>query len=168
MSCGVREPTIPPLFAERSLSTTRPWRSIPDSHRRGRESRVGLALYANSTPTVAESCPRPRKRPSHLPPTGRRATRHWEATGSLVMLDNVGALEAMARVCGSRRTQRSPGAALAEQALGRWDAALEHFQQAARVIPGFRVWRGPGPSLSATLREARESFDGAWRSRLRT
>jgi tetratricopeptide (TPR) repeat protein len=54
------------------------------------------------------------------------------------------------------------GAALAEQSLGRWDAALEHCEQAARIDP-----RIPSSALGWTLlslrryREARQAFDHA-------
>ena len=43
-----------PACARRSASTSRPWRWIPASRRRGRESRYANSLlYANSTPTPA-------------------------------------------------------------------------------------------------------------------
>ena len=137
-----RRPTIPPACGRRSASTSRPWRWIPASRRRGRESRwANSILYANSTPTpalaerarqAAEKADRARAEPPGGVPGPRRLRTDGPATTTTApWSSSTKGLARRARQCRpSHGRRRSP-----KQALGRWDAAVEHFKQAERLDP---------------------------------
>jgi eukaryotic-like serine/threonine-protein kinase len=123
-------------------------------------------IYTNSTPTI-EMSNRAREAADKAVALGPDYPQSYQALGGyyrLVVGDNARALEAYEK--GLRLAPNNAsllrGAAFSEQALGRWDASLEHCQKAVRIDP-----QNPGTALGWTLlslrryREARESVDQA-------
>jgi TolB-like protein/Flp pilus assembly protein TadD len=131
-----------------------------------RVSGANSSLYANSTPTpaLAERARQAAEKAVALAPDRPEG---YDALGTyqlMVSLDSNRALEQYAKghrvVPGNAQLLR--GTALAEQALGRWDAAVEHFRQAERLDP--RSVKGPLALGDALLRlrrypEARDALD---------
>jgi len=96
-------------------------------------------LYFQGTPTpaLAERSREAAERALALAPNrpeGYQALADYER---LVTLDNARALEKLERALrlAPGDTDVLKGMALAEEGLGRWDAAVEHFRQAARFDP---------------------------------
>jgi TolB-like protein/tetratricopeptide (TPR) repeat protein len=131
-----------------------------------RVSWVSSALYANSTPSpaLAERARQAAEKAVALAPDrseGYLALGHFER---LVSINFVRALEQYAK--GQRFAPGNAdllyGTARAEQGLGRWDAAVEHFRQAERLDPQ-SVGNLPvlGYALLRLRRysEAREAFE---------
>ncbi len=119
----------------------------------------GLYFFSTPTPVLAERAKQAAERAVVLDsgrPEGYLARGLYER---LVVGDSNRALEQFAN--GRRIAQGDShllgGIALAEEALGRWEAAVEHFRQAERLDP-----RSPGPSgafsdLLVRLRRYREA-----------
>ena len=129
-----------PACARRSASTSRPWRWIPDSRRRGRESRTPIRSCTSTAlrlPSWPSAPGRQGRRPSRLRLTARRGTWH-SATTNGWLPSTTTAPWSNARRRFALRPEMLPlsrATALAEQGLGRWDAAVEHFRQAERLDP---------------------------------
>ena len=132
-------------------------------------ARVSMAnslLYSNSTPTpaLAERARQAGEKAVALAPSrpeGYLALGNYER---LVSEDFNRALEQCEKglrfAPGDASLLR--GTALAEEGLGRWDAAVEHFRQAERLDPrSVGVLRTHGEALSRLRRypEAREALD---------
>jgi serine/threonine-protein kinase len=131
-----------------------------------RVSQANSLLYFNSTPTpaLAERARQAAEKavalaPGH--PDGYLALGNYER---LVSLDHHRALEQYEKALHAAPGDASPFArtALAEQGLGRWDAAVAHLRQAERLDP--RSVSNLGSLGGALLRlrrypEARETLD---------
>ncbi len=105
-----------------------------------RVSDANSLLYANSTPDARAggACPAGgRRRPSRSRQTARRGTWPSATTNGWFPRTHHRALEQYEKglrvAPGDASLLR--GTALAEQGLGRWDAAVEHFRQAERLDP---------------------------------
>ena len=133
-------------------------------------ARVSLRQFARCTPTAlprprSRSAPgRRRRRPSRLHQTARRGTWRSAPTNGWLPRTTTAPLEQYEkglRVAPGDAALLS-GTALAEQGLGRWDAAVEHFRQAERLDPrSVNVLRRLGEALLWLRRypEAREALD---------
>jgi tetratricopeptide (TPR) repeat protein len=123
-------------------------------------------LYANSAPTPAleERARQAGEKAVALAPNRPEGYLALGAHERLVRKDSNRALEQLEKglrlAPGDASALR--GTALAEEALGRWDAAVEHFRQAARLDPRDVNNLGVfGEALQRLRRypEAREAFD---------
>ncbi|HEY2942198.1 MAG TPA: tetratricopeptide repeat protein, partial [Vicinamibacteria bacterium] len=123
-------------------------------------------LYANSAPTPAleERARQAGEKAVALAPSRPEGYLALGAHERLVRKDSNRALEQLEKglrlAPGDASALR--GTALAEEALGRWDAAVEHFRQAARLDPRDVNNLGVfGEALQRLRRypEAREAFD---------
>jgi tetratricopeptide (TPR) repeat protein len=127
-------------------------------------SSASSLLYTNSTPALAERARQAGEKAVALAPNRPEGYLALGSYERLVSRDSNRALEQY-----EKGLRLAPGdasllraAALAEQGLGRWDAAVEHFRQAVRLDPrsanNLRVF---GDALLRLRRypEAREAFD---------
>ena len=131
-----------------------------------RVSQANSLLYFNSTPTpaLAERARQAAEKAVALAPgrpEGYLALGNYER---LVSLDHHRALEQYEKALRAAPGDASPlaGTALAEQGLGRWDAAVAHFRQAERLDPrSVGTRRNLGGALLRLRRypEARETLD---------
>jgi TolB-like protein/Flp pilus assembly protein TadD len=123
-------------------------------------------LYGNSipTPALAKRAQEAAERAVALAPNRPESYLALGAYEGLVAADFTRALEQFEKglrlAPGDAPTLRAT--ALAEEGLGRWDAAVDHFRQAVRLDPrSTNSFRGLGEALLRLRRypEARESFD---------
>jgi serine/threonine-protein kinase len=132
-----------------------------------RVSYANSLLYAISTPapTLAERARQAAEKAVALAPNRAEGYLALGNYQGLVFRDFNRALEQYAkgqRLAPGNEDLLGPGMALAEEALGRWDAAVEHFRQAERLDPRSRVTlRQLGDTFLRLRRypEAREAFD---------
>ena len=129
-------------------------------------SSANSSLYANSTPVpaLAERARQAGEKAIALAPNRREGYLALGAYQRLVALDYARALEQYEK--GLRLAPGDASAlsatALAEQGLGRWDAAVEHLRQAVRLDPrSAGILRRLGDALLRLRRypEAREALD---------
>jgi tetratricopeptide (TPR) repeat protein len=131
-----------------------------------RVSHANTLLYANTipAPALAERARQAGEKAVALAPTRPEAYLALGSYERLVSLNYNRALEQYARGLRVAPGDASllGGTALAEQALGRWDAAVEQFRQAERLDPrSAATMRRLGEALLGLRRypEAREALD---------
>jgi len=131
-----------------------------------RVSQTNSLLYFNSTPTpvLAERARRAAEKAGALAPGRPEGYLALAAYERLVALDSSRALEQCEKglrvAPGDASLLR--GMALAEQGLGRWDAAVEHFRRAERLDPrSVGIFETLGNALLRLRRypEARDALD---------
>ena len=102
-------------------------------------SEADSILYGNSTPTpaLAERARQAAEKAVALAPDRPEGYLALGNYVRLVVADFSRALGAVREGAAHRARQRglSQGNRVAEQSLGRWDAAVEHFRQAERLDP---------------------------------
>ena len=132
--------SIPPAFARRSPSTSRPWRSIPTFVQAwARVSMANSAFYYCGVPSAA-LVERARQAAEKAVALAPKRPEGYQALGDyqrMVRADFPRALEEYAKgqKLGVANVDLLVGAALAERSLGRWDETLDLLKQAARLDP---------------------------------
>jgi tetratricopeptide (TPR) repeat protein len=127
---------------------------------------ASTSLYGNSTPTpqVAERARQAAEKAVALAPDRPEGYQAFGYYQRLVVVDNGRALEqsAKAQRIAPNSAEILSEFAVAEEAMGRWDAAVEHLRQAERLDPrSVLALRRLGLTLLALrrTREAREALD---------
>jgi serine/threonine-protein kinase len=125
-------------------------------------------LYINAVPTpeVANAAREAADRTRSLAPNSADAALAWAGYYSVVVHDNARALEALESglKAAPNDVQLLGNAALIEQKMGRWDAALQHFARAHSLDPRSAISaRRLGMTLLSLRRypEARIALDSA-------
>ena len=129
-----------PACAGLSGSTSRPWPWIRTLHRHGPSfSAAATSLYANGTPTAALS-ERARKAAQRAIALAPDHADGYAALGNYERMVTNDLSRAVEQYDRGRRL--APGesrflfaTALVEQALGRWEASIEHLRHAERLNP---------------------------------
>ena len=148
-----------------SSSTSRRWRSIPPSWRRGR-----LSQSAGEVLLQRHADPRGRREPRSAPPTERSRWLPSRPEGWLALceyysdrvMDYERALEACRKglALAPGNAELLTAAALAEQGLGRWEAALRSLENGRRAGPASATRRGGWPT-PCSLRRYPEALAAA-------
>ena len=123
----------------RSTTTIRPWRLIRDLRKPGPESqaRIRVCITTRAPPALAERARQSGEKAVAIAPNRPEGYLALGTYERLVAHDFNRALDQYEKgfrvAPGDAPLLR--GKALAEEGLGRWDAAVEHFKQAERLDP---------------------------------